>query len=320
MKPKPGTLAAIGEQALIARLTRRLSLPDAVVVGPGDDCAVVRPAAGTCEDLLLTSDPVIENVHVAHGTAGADVGHKAVGRVLSDIAAMGGTPLWLLIDLVAPPACPVAWVEEVYRGATALARRCGAAIVGGDTAAGACAQLHVFGVGSVARGRALLRSGARPGDALFVTGSLGGSAAGKHLHFEPRLREGRFLLDWATAAMDISDGLGTDLRTLMRASGTGCRLRAASLPLSDAVLSAATTPVDAVRRALCDGEDFELLFTVPSDRCEPFLAAWRNENLAPVSRIGRVTAATAGIKIEDESGRVRPFDARGYEHFHAQAN
>lgn len=309
------TVGNTGEQALIRRLTRRLPRDASVVAGAGDDCAVVRPADTGVEDWLLTTDPVIAGVHFAPDAPAEAVGHKAVGRVLSDIAAMGGVPRWLLIDLVLTPECPVAWVDAVYAGALALAARHGAVIVGGDTARGAAIELHVFGVGAVPRGRALLRSGAHPGDALLVTGALGGSLAGRHLRFEPRLPEGRALLDWATACMDISDGLATDLRTLMAASGAGCTLDAPSIPAAPEL--AALPRAQALRHALCDGEDFELLFTVPAERCADFLRFWAASGLTPACRIGTVTADAGRILLSDEHGATAPLDARGYEHFHA---
>lgn len=309
------TAGNTGEHALIARLTPRLARNASVVAGAGDDCAVVRHSENGAEDLLLTTDPVISAVHFAPDTPGEAVGHKAVGRVLSDIAAMGGTARWILIDLVLTPDCPVAWIDAAYAGASALAARHGAVIVGGDTARGASIELHVFGVGSVPRGRALLRRGARPGDALLVTGSLGDSLSGRHLSFEPRLPEGCALLEWATSCMDISDGLATDLRTLMAASGTGCTLEAPSIPVAPAL--AALPRAEALRRALCDGEDFELLFTVPAGRCADFLRTWAASGLTPASRIGAVTADAGRILLSDENGLTAPLESRGYEHFHA---
>lgn len=180
----------IGEDALIRRLAKLVPGRADVVAGIGDDCAVVRTGRRDSFDWLLKSDPVIEGVHFTPTAPAEAIGHKALGRVLSDIAAMGGEPMWVLIDLVAPASVPVKRIEGMYRGLAKLARRHGVAIVGGDTARGKTLELHIFAVGRIPRGRAVLRSGGKPGDSLYVTGSLGGSGQGRHLRFEPRLVEG----------------------------------------------------------------------------------------------------------------------------------
>ena len=246
----------LGENAMVARLRRLLPPGGAgVVTGIGDDCAVVRPSAGGDRDWLLTSDPVIEGRHFLSDTPPERIGHKAVGRVLSDLAAMGGDPLWGLVDLVVPTDTPMERVEGVYRGLAALAGRWGLGIVGGDVAAGPVLELHVFGVGSVPRGAAILRSGAREGDVVCVTGALGGSRAGRQYTFTPRLDEGRFLREggWATAMMDVTDGLAADLPRLAAASGVSAEIRLEDLPLHPDTRLTDRSPV---RQALEDGEDF----------------------------------------------------------------
>ena len=287
------TVAAFGERAMIQRLVHTLSAggPERadVVVGPGDDCAVVRPVDDACYDYLLKSDPVIEGVHFTRMTPGAAVGHKALGRVLSDIAAMGGEPLWALVNIVAPPAMSVARVTSVYAGLRKLARHWRVAIVGGDVTRGPCLEAHVFGVGRVLRGQAVLRSGAHSGDYLFVTGALGGSRRGKHLAFQPRLAEGRWLQGrrGVTAMIDLSDGLATDLRHLIRQSRVGAELFLTSIPLSLAIPQLASrqtalrssgqvypAPSGALRHAFCDGEDYELLFTVSPANAAKLIRAW----------------------------------------------
>ena len=226
----------MGELALLERLCHRLPLRGDVVIGAGDDCAVVRSSQSDQCDYLLKSDSCIEGVHFVPQTKGELVGNKALGRVLSDIAAMGGEPLWILVDLVAPSKTPVRRIETIYNGMTKLARQFNIAIVGGDVSAGRDLQLHVFGVGRQERGKAVLRSGAKAGEAIFVTGSLGGSLAGKHLKFQPRLREGKWLArgKWATAMIDVSDGLLRDLGHIMRASNIGARLMLNAIPVSSA--------------------------------------------------------------------------------------
>lgn len=299
----------LGELALIRLLTRGLPRRPEVVTGIGDDCAVVR-IPGSRQDFVFTTDAVIERVHFLPAHAGRRVGHKAVGRALSDLAAMGAEPLYLLVNLVAPARCPVQRLREIYAGAGKLARRHGAAIIGGDTARGEQLELHVFGVGQMPRGRALLRSGAGPGDVLFVSGPLGGSRKGRHLDFEPRVAEGRWLSRgrWATALIDITDGLATDLGHLVRASGVTAVVDEARIPVS----AAARRRAD----AWTDGEDFELLFTVPKSRAAALERAWRKHFVRPVHRIGDVVAGPARIRVRDAVGRARALTLRGYEHFH----
>lgn len=305
------------EDALIRRIARLLPAGGRdVIAGIGDDCAVVR-LPGAAHDLLLTSDPVIEGVHFTPGAAPMAVGHKAVGRVLSDIAAMGGEPLWILADLVAPRTVSVARIDGIYRGMRRLARAAGAVIVGGDTSAGPALELHLFAVGRVSAGRAVLRSGARPGDLVYVTGALGGSRAGHHLAFTPRLREGQWLRAgrWATAMMDLSDGLAADLPRLLAMSKVGAVVETARLP----VAPAAKTMRDgrsALAHALGDGEDFELLFTVPSARSAAFETAWRRawRNLA-CTRVGVIVRGSSKLRLKHKDGRVVNCRIAGFSHF-----
>ncbi|MBU4285703.1 MAG: thiamine-phosphate kinase [Kiritimatiellae bacterium] len=310
-----------------------------VVVGPGDDCAVVRPADDARYDYLLKSDPVIEGVHFTRATPGATVGHKALARVLSDIAAMGGEPLWALVNLVAPDTMPVARVTGIYSGLSRLSRHWRVAIVGGDVTSGPRLEAHVFGVGRVPRGQAVLRSGACSGDYLFVTGALGGSRRGKHLAFQPRLAEGRWLQNrrWATAMIDLSDGLATDLRHLIRQSRVGAELFLTSIPLASAISlgglarrvkqsasrrtalrgagQALRGAGQALRHAFCDGEDYELLFTVSPANAATLIRAWPKTFRTPCTYIGRITDRRDVIECVDARGRKVRLKATGYEHF-----
>ncbi len=286
-----------------------------MVAGIGDDCAVVRPGRRDPFDLLLKSDPVIEGVHFAATAPAEAVGHKALGRVLSDMAAMGGEPMWALIDLVAPASVPVKRLEGIYRGISRLARRHGVAIVGGDTSRGKTLELHVFAVGRVARGRAVMRSGAKAGDVIYVTGALGGSGQGRHLRFEPRLAEGQWLAakGWATAMMDVSDGLATDLRRMIAASGTGAVIDAERVPVAVAAkkMRDRRSPLE---HALADGEDFELLFTVSRRQAATFESAWRRQFSLRCTRIGEMTGQSGSFEIEEKGIRTT-LKIRGYEHF-----
>ena len=309
------TLRQLGEREVIRRLSRLLGSRPDVRVGIGDDVAVVE-IADSAEDLLLTSDAVIEGKHFKPDADPALIGHKAIGRVLSDLAAAGGEPRWALIDLVAPPDMKIVRLEEVYAGASRLAGKYGLAVVGGDMSGGALLELHVFAVGQLPRGSAVLRSGAASSDLIYVTGSLGGSIHGKHLNFEPRLEEGLWLRrnHWPTAMIDVTDGLATDLRHVMEMSGVGARVHRSRIPISKEAFKScdARSPFD---RALLDGEDFELLFTVPAAKGEPFDMAWKQRFQLPCTRIGEMTDRGGELTLRDDDGREVEFKASGYEHF-----
>ncbi|MCL1856088.1 MAG: thiamine-phosphate kinase [Kiritimatiellaeota bacterium] len=311
------TVEESGEVGLIAMIRRWLPPGDgSVVVGSGDDCAVVRGAkvegGKGGEEIVLKSDPVIEGRHFVRGASAGKVGHKAVGRVLSDFAAMGAVPRWLLANLVLRPDTSVEYVRKLCHGMSRLAARFGAVIVGGDVSQGRDVAVHVFGCGTVPKGKAVLRSGARAGDAVYVTGQLGGSLRGRHLSFTPRLAEGVFLRDYASAMMDVSDGLASDARHLAVASGVTVALEARAIPCAPGV---------SLRGALCDGEDFELLFTVPRRRVVAFEAAWGKAFArVAVRRIGTVAGRThrsaptgdgcCGVLLDG-----RALGLHGYDHF-----
>ncbi|MFH0909689.1 MAG: thiamine-phosphate kinase [bacterium] len=307
------TLQQLGELEIIRRLcANRAGRPD-VLVGAGDDCAVVR--TGDPEfDLLLKTDAVIEGTHFLADTPPEKIGHKAVGRVVSDFAAMGGEPQHLLIDLVAPGPAEFDRVAKIYEGAA----RFGLPIIGGGTASGPVLELHVFGSGRVPRDKALLRSAARPGDLVYVTGSFGGSRAGKHLDFEPRLREGRWLREsgFVHAMIDVSDGLVTDLRHVAHASGTGATLMEDGIPVSDVAraMKDDRAPID---HALYDGEDFELLFTIAQEEKQAFEGAWGSAHKLPCTQVGYITPATGRLTLLTCDGHDVELAGGGYEHFRA---
>lgn len=309
----------MNEFALITRLTRSLPTNKGLVVGPGDDCAVID--VGLPDRLVLfKTDAVVEGIHFTPGTPPEKIGHKALGRCLSDVAAMAGTPTTALVTLALPQKFDLARIEALYAGMSALARRYEVAIAGGETTTNPERMLlSVALLGWVTRGKAVLRSGAEAGDALFVTGELGGSLAGKHLEFEPRLEEARWLAhNFALHAMiDLSDGLAGDLPHLLKTSQLGAELLTPSIPISRAArLRAKSDPAanPPLRAALTDGEDFELLFTVASRDAVPLLDRWKQRfpNLA-LSCIGRITASE-GIKVRDRHG-AQALQAHGYEHF-----
>ena len=309
----------MNEFDLIHRLTRALPTNSSVVVGAGDDCAVLD--AGVPDRLLLfKTDAVVEGVHFTPGTAPEKIGHKALGRCLSDIAAMAGTPSAALVTIALPPDFSPDLVEAIYAGLNALARRHQVAIVGGETTTNPGGILiSVALLGWVPRGKAVLRSGAEAGDAIFVTGELGGSLAGKHLEFEPRLVEARWLAQQCSlhAMLDISDGLAGDLRHILTASRVGAELLATAIPISREARRAAKAAPSTKPpwlAALTDGEDFELLFTVASRDAVPLLDAWKAQFPAlALTCIGKIKAGE-GITIRDQQG-VRPLTDHGYAHF-----
>ncbi len=307
------TLQQLGELEIIRRLTATFASRPDVIVGAGDDCAVVR--TGDPEfDLLLKTDAIIEGTHFLADTSPEQIGHKAVARVLSDFAAMGGEPLHLLIDLVAPGPTEFDRVAKIYEGAA----RFGFPIIGGGTASGPVLELHVFGSGRVPRDKALLRSAAKAGDLVYVTGTLGGSRAGKHLSFEPRLLAGRWLREsgFVHAMIDVSDGLVTDLRHIATASGAGATLMQDGIPLSVAAkqMKDDREPLD---HALYDGEDFELLFTVAQEKKAPFESAWAAAHQLPCTQIGYITPAVGRLALMNHEGQEIELAAGGggYEHF-----
>lgn len=321
----------IGEFDLIGRLAARLGSPSGVSLGIGDDAAVLDVTPGT--QLLATTDGQVEGVHfLRDGTPPQALGHRALASNLSDIAAMGGRPRWALVALSLPADLPLNWIEAVYDGMGALARRHDVAIVGGNIArsnGGAVIDLTVLG--EVEPHRRLTRAGARPGDAIAVTGSPGGSAAGlelilhpelrarlaadvaerlldAHWRPEPRVEAGRALaeLGVVTAMIDVSDGIAADLGHVLTASGVGATLDADALPVGDDLRRLGDLfgcdPRDFV---LHGGEAYELLFTCPADRAPSLHLA--------THLIGRIDVEP-GLRLRRDDG-IHLLGARGHDHF-----
>lgn len=309
----------MNEFELIAQLTRALPGNETVVVGSGDDCAVLDVGA---QDrlLLFKTDAVVEGIHFTKVTPPQKIGRKALARCLSDVAAMAGTPTAALVTLGLPPGFELSFVEAIYAGLNELAAQQGVAVVGGETTTNPeRVFISVSLIGFVPRGRLLLRSGAKPGDAIFVTGELGGSLAGKHLDFEPRLVEARWLAEHFPihTLMDVSDGLAGDLRHILNASGVGAELLKRAVPISRAAQLAAKAgdaAKPAFAAALTDGEDFELLFTTAGRLAVPLLDAWQKQfPQLRLSCIGKIVSGKE-ITIRDQRGAY-PLNAGGYVHF-----
>jgi thiamine-monophosphate kinase len=301
-----------------------------VITGIGDDCAVLRPVAGQGrkQDTLVTTDFSLEGIHFRRDWHTAEsVGHRCLARGLSDIAAMGGEPVAAFLSLALPHNLPQSWVTGFLRGLTRLAEKFGVVLAGGDTAEspdGILADIIV--IGSVPEGEAVLRSGARAGDRIYVSGQLGGSAAaiselrrkpkrklspeGHRRHFfpEPRIELGRTLRKrgLASAMIDISDGLSTDLAHICQESGVGAEIEAEAIPRAS--VGSPRHEVE-LEFALHGGEDYELLFTAPRGRRIPSQIGG-----VPLARIGRITRGRKVVLRNREGGDLE-LQARGWEHF-----
>jgi len=307
------------ERQLIAAI-RRLKQPrargSAVVKGIGDDCAVLRPPRG--QELLVTTDFNLEGIHFRREWHPAEtVGHRCLARGLSDIAAMGGEPIAAFLSLALPGDLPQRWVEDFLKGLLRLGRRFGAELAGGDVSTspgGVLADIIVLG--AVPRGRAVLRSGAKPGDRVYVTGALGGAAAvlsrmfagerglkardcPRHFYPEPRVEVGRALREkkLATAMIDVSDGLSVDLAHICEESGVGAEIDAEAIPRERGV---------DLRFALHGGDDYELIFTARG-RVPRAIAG------VAVSEIGVITRGRK-IVLCGPGGR-KELKAEGWQHF-----
>jgi thiamine-monophosphate kinase len=277
-----------------------------LIRGIGDDCAILRPGAKA--DLVFTSDFVLEGRHFTLDThSAADVGHKALARSLSDLAAMGSEPVFCLVSLAVPSRLGAAWVARFYKGLMALAGEHRVSLAGGDLAQFDKVIADVVCCGRVPTGKALLRGGARIGNAIYVTGELGASAHGfairrgkawrSHLRPTPRVQAGIGLQALgATAAMDLSDGLSLDLHRFCRESNVAARLEGEIPVARDATLE----------EALYGGEDYELLFTMPESVAVPDRIAGIS-----VTRIGRIVRGPAGeVRL---AGKI--LRAKGFDHF-----
>jgi thiamine-monophosphate kinase len=316
--------------------TRSAMRRDDVLLGIGDDAALLRPPSGHA--LAVALDTLIEGVHFPIGSAPADIGYKALAVNLSDLAAMGATPAWALMSLSLPQS-ERRFVEHLLDGFMALAEPHHVALVGGDTVRGPL-SVSITVHGFVPGDRALRRDGARAGDAVFVTGTLGDAAAGlacldraredadrlvtasvesrKALMTRlnrplPRIAAGQLLRDKASACIDVSDGLVADLGHLCRASGVGARIDADALPLSSALLT--LFPDTARGLALAGGDDYELCFTAPADRAGDILGDLSRSGCG-ATRIGRIVDGQ-GVSVHDADGKPVNIATTGWEHFRA---
>jgi len=307
------------EFELIRKLTTGLSANDAVVTGPGDDCAVLDLGVPD-RQFLFKTDAVVEGIHFRSDTPPEQIGHKALARCLSDVAAMAGSPIAALITIGLPKNFDPERVASIYRGMRPIADKFHVAIVGGETTTNPDRVfISIALLGWVPRDKAALRSGAKTGDAIFVSGELGGSLAGKHLAVEPRIAEARWLADHFRihSMIDLSDGLAGDLRHILQRSGVGAELLASSIPISRAARLAAKATSSAkppLLAALTDGEDFELLFTLPSRSAVSLLDGWKKQFPGvKLTCVGKIVSGE-GITLREKHG-ARKLSAHGYVHF-----
>ncbi len=330
----------LSEDQLIRAVSRLLSAGEpGVVVGLGDDAAVVDPGTG---QLVLTTDLLAEGVHFERGAISArDLGAKAITVNVSDIAAMAASPRYALVAMALPNDVDAAWVMELYGGMRDACAQYAVALVGGDTNRADLVVLSVAVVGEVAPGRAVGRAGAHVGDRIVVTGSLGAAAGGLALSRLPSPRAadalsqpwGRALIEalerpvarvgeaqvlahaGATSMMDLSDGLSRDLSRLCDASGVGARLDLGAVPVSEPLASgAAHLGVDARDLALAGGEDYELLASMPAAGVRDARTELRDGFGVDLSEIGEVTDGPGVVGI-DEDGRSSALEPRGWDHF-----
>lgn len=293
-------LREVGEDRLLDQLLPNLPHNRDVLLGAGDDCAIVKSRERGRLQLLKT-DCLVEDIHFTKKSPPEFVGWKAMARPLSDFAAMSGVPQFALVTLIVPAQTTVAWVKKMYRGIDRAARTFQVAVVGGETSnIKGPAVISVTITGFVEKGRWVSRAGGKANDHLFVTGRLGGSLRGHHLRFVPRIIESRWLTENFPlhAMMDLSDGLGADLPRLAHASGVGFELDEAALPLN---------PGCTTKQAISDGEDYELLFAISPKHSRSLLTRWQKKfpNL-PLTRIGRLNRKS---KVEN---RKLP---HGFVHF-----
>ena len=332
-------LREIGEFGLIARIKNSwpASSPQ-VIQGIGDDAAVSCLDPGN--DLVSTVDLLIEDVHFDLSSIDPyPLGRKSLAVNLSDLAAMGATPRWLLISLALPSRLSVEFIDQFFAGMRAMAQPHGVFLIGGDTSSSPDRLfISITLLGEGKKEGLVYRHGAKPGDDLYVTGTLGDSLLGLHLakslkgqapspeerfllerHFDPtpRLREGRALAEGkiASAMIDVSDGLFSDLHHICEESRVGALVWADRIPQSPAFRSLVpASPGEEWKWALKGGEDYELLFSAPPERAEE-LAALGKDWPCGITRIGRVEPRSHGLVVRDEKGPVDPSSLKGYDHF-----
>jgi len=296
-------LKQIGEFGLIEKFKKLIRTDSSVIKGSGDDCAVLKFDKQNYQ--LLTCDMLVEDVDFTRKDSPYLIGRKSVAVSISDIAACSGKPRYCVISLGLPLNTRLEFIKKLFKGMLEISKKYKINIVGGDLSRSSKVIINVSMLGEVEKKYLTLRSGARPGDIIFVTGSLGGSILGKHLKFIPRLKEARFLSRnfKVNAMIDISDGLAQDLGHILKESNVGAVIYEDLVPLSKAA--------SGLPSALNDGEDFELLFTLPRTLASKLLKMKR----AGFRPIGEIMAKDYGFKLIDNNKRAVNVKSKGFKHF-----
>jgi len=297
------TLRQIGEFGLIERISRNIRTDKSVFCGPGDDTAVISYTKD--KYLLFTTDMLIEGVHFAPKQASfAQIGRKALAVNISDIAAMGGIPKYAVVSAGIPKTLCLRAIDDIMHGINTLAREYKINIVGGDTVRSKKITLCVSLVGFVTKGNLVLRSQAKAGDLIFVTGALGASRKLKQFNFIPRVEEAQAIIKKfkPTAMIDLSDGLASDLQRIAKQSRVGAVIFKELIPLSRGA---------SLQSALYEGEDFELLFTVPLKSARKFY----KKDKFPITCIGKIVDKKEGLVLIDKKAKTYPLKRKGFRHF-----
>jgi thiamine-monophosphate kinase len=338
VKEKKETLGNVGEFGFIEKIRSAMKAKNpSVVLGIGDDAAVFKPTKG--HEMIFTTDMLVEGRHFDFKWISPwQLGAKTIAVNVSDCAAMGAKPTMAVVSLGVPSSFSIKDLEAFYDGMKGWAESYGAQIVGGDTVGSDKFVVNVALVGEVESGKALKRSGAKAGDALFVTGNLGDSAAGlyslqhpsqkgketapllvkKHLTPTPRFSVGRALSTQklATSAIDISDGLSSEIHHLCGESGVGAEIHEEAIPYSSALIHYCDeNQLDPLRFALEGGEDYELLFTVPLPKISEVVQKLPGETGVAVKSIGRMVPKSKGVTLINRKGQRVPLEPKGFDHF-----
>lgn len=296
-------LKDLGEFGLIKRFQKRIKTNSSVVKGSGDDCAVLKFNQDSYQ--LFTCDMIVEGVDFLKSANFRLVGRKALGISISDIAACGGVPKQAVVALGLPKNTPLRQVDRLGKGLFDLARDFNINIVGGDISVSDKLVIDVSLLGQVEKNKLCLRSGAKVGDIIMVTGEFGNSIKGKHLKFTPRLKEARFLVDnfKVNAMIDVSDGLVADLGHILEQSSVGAVLYESLVPLSKQALD--------IDEALCSGEEFELLFTVSRDQASKIIKCSKYR----FKVVGEIMPEAFGLRLINLKNRYLKLKKNGYRHF-----
>lgn len=306
-------ISKIGEFGLIKRIKKLIQTDTSVIKGLGDDCAVLKFSKNRYQ--LFTCDTIIENTDFTLKDRPYLIGRKAIAVSISDIAACAGLPRYCLVSLGVSRNTSVEFIDKLIKGMLSLARKYNINIVGGDLSRARFLTIDISMLGFVEKKNLVLRSGAKVGDIIFVTGKLGGSILGKHLKFTPRIKEARFLVRnfKVNSLIDISDGLASDLAHILEQSSVGAIIYEDLIPLSKPRTCTQVRGKQAVslKDALYMGEDFELLFTLSRDEAKRLLL----RGLTDFQPIGEITQKIYGLRLIDKKGREKIIKPQGFQHF-----